>query len=40
MNKVEVELNIDASEEMMAAAKAANDKPLMPTGAKLCISQG
>ena len=37
---VEVELNMEASDEIIAAANAANDNPLIPTGAKFLINQG
>jgi hypothetical protein len=37
---VEVELNIDAREDITAAARAANDRPLMTTGVKLRMRKG
>jgi len=37
---VEVEFNMDARDEMTAAASAAKESPLMPIGAKFLISQG
>ena len=37
---VEVELNIDASEEITAAASAAKERPLTTTGVKLRIKNG
>ena len=37
---VDVELNIDASDEMTAAARAANDRPFTNTGVKLRIRKG
>ena len=37
---VEVELNIEASDEMTAAARAANDRPFTTTGVKLRIRKG
>ena len=40
VKRVEVELNIEASEEMMAAVRAAKLRPLIPVGVKLRISQG
>ena len=36
---VEVEFNIEANEETMAAARAAKANPFRPTG-KNCINQG
>ena len=40
VKRVEVELNIEAKEEMMAATRAAKLKPLIPVGVKLRMSQG
>ena len=40
VNIVEAELSIEAKEEMMAAAKAANTSPFSPTGIKVLMSQG
>ena len=37
---VDVELNIDANEEMTAAVSAANDRPFTITGVKLRIRNG
>ena len=37
---VEVEFNIEANEETIAAARAARISPLNPTGIKFLISQG
>ena len=37
---VDVELNIEASDEMTAAARAANDRPLTITGVKLRMRKG
>ena len=35
VKRVEVELNMEANDEMTAAARAANDRPLMNVGVKL-----
>ena len=40
VKRVEVELNMEANEEMIAAAKAAKLRPLMPVGVKFLINQG
>ena len=40
VKSVEVELNIEASDEMMAAVRAAKLRPLIPVGVKLRMSQG
>ena len=37
---VDVEFSIEANEEIMAAASAANEIPLIPAGAKFLISHG
>ena len=37
---VDVEFNIDANEETIAAASAASIRPLTPTGIKFLINQG
>ena len=37
---VDVEFNIDANEETIAAASAASISPLTPTGIKFLINQG
>ena len=37
---VEVEFNIDANDDTIAAAKAANIRPFKPTGIKFFINQG
>ena len=37
---VEVELNIEANDEITAAARAANERPLTIVGVKLRINQG
>ena len=40
VKRVEVLLNIEAREEMMAAVRAANESPLIPVGVKLRMSHG
>ena len=40
VNSVDVELSMEAREEMMAAARAAKVRPFTPTGVKLRTSQG
>ena len=40
MKIVEVEFNIDAREDTIAAVRAAKAKPLIPAGTKLCNSHG
>ena len=40
VKRVEVELNIEAKEEMIAAAKAAKLKPFIPVGVKFLMSHG
>ena len=40
VNNVDVELNIDANEEMTAAERAANDRPFTTVGVKLRMRKG